>query len=297
MTAPASADDLGAFILEGQADLLLAALDKQPDKAAAQRKAVGNRLANWFYQLTVSLQPDLVIEVGAHAADYSKASKQALPGSRVVAFEAHPEVHAKFAGEAAAAGVEFMPLCVADRDGMATFKVPMKATPTALKERRLTGSLLTDVDADRVSQYEVRSVRLDDYLGNAARLSNTLWIDVEGAIGPVLDGADVTLKHCLALLVEVESSPRWMGQITDREVAGRLASYGLTPVLRDIQRNRGGAEWQYNVAYIRSDLLRQGRSGSAGALSPRRQRDDDKAHYQYDPQRGGEAKTVGDEAE
>ena len=45
------------------------------------------------------------------------------------------------------------------------------------------------------------------------------------------------------LYLEVESEPRWEGQMIDAEVISHLASYGLKPVVRDVQQE---AWRQYN---------------------------------------------------
>ena len=93
----------------------------------------------------------------------------------------------------------------------------------------------------------MNAITLDGFLGDAADSNNAMWIDVEGALAYVLNGAKRTLRNCQALYLEAESEPRWEGQMIDAEVISHLANYGLKPVVRDIQREWG----QYNVVLMR----------------------------------------------
>jgi hypothetical protein len=80
---------------------------------------------------------------------------------------------------------------------------------------------------------------------------NAMWVDVEGAIGIVLQGASESLDHCQVLYAEIEQTARWQGQLLDIEVVQLLLTHGLVPLARDVQR-RG---WQYNCIFIRPSLL------------------------------------------
>ena len=93
----------------------------------------------------------------------------------------------------------------------------------------------------------MNAITLDGFLGDAADSDNAMWIDVEGALANVLNGAKRTLRNCQALYLEAKSEPRWEGQMIDAEVISHLANYGLKPVVRDIQREWG----QYNVVLMR----------------------------------------------
>ena len=93
----------------------------------------------------------------------------------------------------------------------------------------------------------MRAVTLDGFLGDVSNLANAMWIDVEGALALVFDGAGRTLRNCQALYVEMESSARWEGQMIDTDVVSSLSAYGLKPVLRDIQKTC----LQYNAIFVR----------------------------------------------
>src|SRR5262245_44024048 len=232
-----------AFWLRAQCDLLHAPLDHVPENARKQRQAITHRLANIFCDLVCRLGPPIVLEIGAHEGTFAKTIKQLQPGSRVIAFEAHPHVYAAHAAEAAEAGVEYVESCVADRDGESTIKVQLAKNGL---EQLGKGSILGRRKGTRV-EYSVQSVTLDGFLVNDADLPNAMWIDVEGALASVLAGAERTLRSCQAVLVELEAIENWQGQMVDLDAMSYLASRGLKPMLRDIQKEG----WQYNAIFVR----------------------------------------------
>ena len=211
-------------------------------KTIKQRQAVGRRLKKTFVDLVNRLNVPLVLEIGAHAGSFSKTIKKSRPETRVVAFEAHPHVYARHAAAMERAGVEYLNLCIAEREGDTMLKVPKKDGAEALN----MGSLLRHKRLTEWSEYPVRAVALDGFLGDAAQLSNVLWIDVEGALAQVFAGAERTLRNCQAIYVEMEAVARWEGQWIDTDVVSHLANYGLKPVLRDIQKRRF-----YNAIFTR----------------------------------------------
>ncbi len=247
--------NLADFLLSAQADLLVSSLVDDSTAAERQREVIGKRLADQFARLTAALEPEIVLEIGAHEADYAMSVKKSLPNARVVAFEAHPRVHYWHCDKVVATGVEYLPYCISAESGKTTLRVPMRPDPANPGEKVSMGSLLVDSNAREFTNYEVEAYRLDDFLGAETARRNVIWIDVEGAIGSVFDGADAALRSCVALYAEVETHPRWNGQITDVQVRERLTTYGLVPVLRDIQRFLYKKEWQYNVVYVRRELL------------------------------------------
>lgn len=239
------------FCLESQAKLLLASLCAEPERDKAQRGAITAALSEQFVDLVVMLKPDLVLEIGAHEASFSSRVANALPASRVIAFEAHPHVYDKHKARVLADKVDYRHACVSDGPGTVTLKVPLKQS----NEKRTMGSLLIDTRAKGFVDYQVPGDTLDAHLGAEAQRTNVMWIDVEGAIGQVLSGAAQAIDNCQALYAEVEVEPRWKGQMVEKDVTRILTERGMTPVLRDIQRQVEGREWQHNVLYVRNSLL------------------------------------------
>ena len=255
--------DIHEFILETQAAMLRAATADGAETQAARREAATAAFTAAVVDLTEALKPAVVAEVGAHEAAFSRALARRLPDARVIAFEAHPRVHAKWSAACAGAGVDYRNACVSDANGTASFKAPLRGDGS---ERLFMGSLLEDSQSEGFREYQVETVTLDGALGADAGRPNVLWIDVEGAAGQVLAGARATLKASLAVYVEVETRARWRGQVQAPELTAVLSDCGLRPVLRDIQRAAGEREWQYNVLFLRDELLVGPRPSRLGRL-------------------------------
>lgn len=238
--------DYSSYLLKMQEHLLFNALPSDLEKHAAARKKISDDLANTVAKLVVHLRPSVVLEIGAHEATFACAMKAALPKSRVVAFEANPEIHGKVEARARAAGVEYLHRCIADENKAYELSVPGEDRPYlamgSLLEYKKQGSFIT---------YTVEGVTLDSFLGDVSA-TNVMWIDVEGAIGMVLAAARNSLAQCQLLFAELEASERWEGQMLDMEVIRRLAEFDLFPVMRDIQRHK----WQHNVLFVRGSALR-----------------------------------------
>ena len=230
-------------ILRAQSELLEASLSEIPDEERKQRRGITRRLSQVFFELVNRLAPPLVLEIGAHEGTFSATMKNSRPKSRVIAFEANPLIYERYAPAMKQAGVEYLQLCVADRVGEMTLKVPAHHG----REKHGKGSILTHKKAADFVDYRVGAVTLDGFLGDAADSPSAMWVDVEGALAHILAGAERTLRNCVAIHLEMETMALWEGQIIDTDVVSRLEVCGLTPVLRDIQHPR-----QYNAIFLRS---------------------------------------------
>lgn len=244
---PLSASEVARTALAVQGRLLEAMVEAQ--SPGGLRKALTTALDHEVVDAVKAIAPPLVIELGAHEAWFSSTIKTALPDVRALAFEANPDVYARYRRPAAAAGVEYVNTAVSDRAGTTTLTIPRK--PDASLRQRM-GSLLRRQDSPAEQTVAVATVRLDDYLGDDADRASALWIDVEGAIGMVLRGAERTLARCELVYAELEPCQVWQGQMIDTEVFDFLARFGLVPVLRDVQRKRRG----YNALFVRADRLK-----------------------------------------
>jgi FkbM family methyltransferase len=234
-------------VLRAQSELLEASLNEIPNDASKQRKAISRCLNQIFVDLVTRLNPPLVLEIGAHEGNFAKKIKSSLPGSRVVAFEAHPLIYDRYAPAMQEAGVEYLQFCIAEREG----EMVLVAPKWDGREGRGMGSLLRYRSAAESTEYPVRAVTLDGFIGDPTGLPNVMWIDVEGALAQVFAGAERTLRNCQALYLEMEAVARWEGQMIDADVVSHLANYGLEPALRDVQRQH----WQYNAIFVREGVL------------------------------------------
>lgn len=248
-------NDLSRIMMAAQRTALEDLLPSDPERAVKTRRRITRSLSDRVQAMVQALAPSVIAEIGAHEASFSKAMKAGCPQARVIAMEANPQVHSAFAADLEAAGVEYWNGCVSSGAGTRTFTVPVRADGS---HRITMGSLLSDRQAVGEHSYEVHSERLDDLVGD---IDNALWIDVEGGVAEVFKGGEATLARSRLVYVEVETRQRWKEQWTDRQVIDYLREFDLHGVARDIQQS-----WQYNLLFLRGDVLGDERILSAGGL-------------------------------
>ena len=209
-------------------------------------------VANYFHELIALTKPALFIEAGAYRAEASRRVKHDHPSARVVAFEANPYNHQRYADKLgfAAAGVDYLNLAVTDAAGPATFHLRSREDGEQLRKVTGNSSLLRRQDSD--TEYEdltVEGVTLDGFFGSAAEEPVCLWIDVEGASGHVLRGATKLLRRTELVLIEVEEKLMWEGQWRSIDVIEFFLDAGFVPLTRDAEYNQ-----QYNIIFVREDV-------------------------------------------
>jgi FkbM family methyltransferase len=156
------------------------------DEAADRDRSV-TELVRTFSNLQQVIKPTTFIEVGAFEAEFSRAMKAHGPDARVVAFEAHPDNHARFSAQHRFhdAGIEYLNRVVSDRVGIETFKAlrPGAGEPHEISKR---GSLAARTSSDvSYDEHSVQSVTLREIIHPGETVS--LWIDVEGAQEKIID--------------------------------------------------------------------------------------------------------------
>lgn len=214
-------------------------------------RQVERRMVRYLHQVCRWVDPTLVLEIGAHEASFSQWAADEFPEVPVVAFEANPHVHAKYADRLGATRVDYRHQAVGPVTGDITLNVPIQVRGKAKKLASAMASLGQHTGADESMEVTVPCIRLDDEfrLGSEDRV--IAWVDVEGANGLVLESGPDLLSHLHVLHVEVETETTWEGQWLDVDVAIHLKRHGLVPVARDIQKKGH----QHNVVYVRAEML------------------------------------------
>jgi FkbM family methyltransferase len=210
-----------------------------------------------FLEQVVLLRPRVFVEGGAHEAETSLAVAAAVPDCAVVAFEANPYVHRKFAAgtDFAANRVDYRLQALSNLPGEVTFLVITDSA--SLVDDRVEGynSLLPRTGRDWLGDVEYEEVTVAattlDHEFADHRGPFALWLDVEGATEQVLTGGREFLGRCDLLKVEVEEKPFWQGQWLAEDVVADLREHGLEPIARDTQ-----TENQYNVVFASKRLLK-----------------------------------------
>lgn len=110
------------FMMKLQESVLNEQLPKGSDARRRFRQITVRSLSDVVSSLVTYLEPAIVLEIGAHAAEFSRSVKGALPNSRVVAFEANPNVYDHHHDDVMSTGVEYVEKCIADENKNYTFK-------------------------------------------------------------------------------------------------------------------------------------------------------------------------------
>lgn len=219
----------------------------------AERRRSNKELVDFFYLLQQRLRPAIIFEIGAFGAEFSVEMKR--QGFDAIAFEANPYNVRHFldSGSLTGTGVEYLHMAVGKSTGTIEFKIQRKVGGFDVNPVRQTASTLARTrDNVEYETVEVPCVSLDDFRTQRDMEGNTFsaWIDVEGAAGDVLLGAQASLRSCLTLLIEVEQHKFWKDQWMVWEVMDHLMSSGFLPVARDFEYRH-----QYNLVFIRRELL------------------------------------------
>ena len=216
-------------------------------------QVIDRRVRRFFNDICRSVDPTLVLELGAHEGRFSRWAKEHFPAARCLALEANPYVHAKFEAELSALGVEYLHRAAAAENGTVTINIPTQVwSRTKAPEDSKMASLAVHTGASELTSVEVEAVRVDDLVAVGDEERIVCWIDVEGASEQVLTGAEHVLARADAVYIEVESEEVWPGQWLDEDVARFFRGIGLTPAMRDIQRKH-----QYNVVFLGQRLASQ----------------------------------------
>jgi FkbM family methyltransferase len=221
-----------------------------------------------FVSLIRKWQCDLVLDIGSRDGKQSLLFKDALPGARVVAFEANPRNFQKMSRDPSLRGrISILPYAVSDADGKAPFHIAeadYEGVETAENNLGIS-SLLVHPGVKVAGSVDVETVRLDSFLRKAEYEpfeSIALWIDVESAEYWVLEGMRAVADRVRIINVETAKSPMRIGQRTYDEVSQLLKSLGFAEIGSGINEH---VIWG-DVVFVQNRLLAEVRSAQLKAL-------------------------------
>lgn len=215
------------------------ALDLNPDDQRLRRNlefyriALGTELSiprngflqQKFFEMQLQENPDYVIEVGAHAAEFSITMANHL-GVKSTAFEANVEVFKNFKDAIDSELVSYVNFAVSHKSELVTLKVhrnPLDGN-NSIKHR---------IDSQIIEEYTVQAYSLDEYFKEFGFVSAALWIDAEGCNREVLIGAKETLKRCRTVFIETEDVAFWDDQWLTSDVESFLNSSGFEKIAEE----------------------------------------------------------------
>lgn len=215
------------------------------------RKQSARALVDLFFGIVRILQPHTFIEAGAKTGETSLRARSLCPGARVVAFEANPYNHSRYAEQFRheEKSVEYVHAALAAEPGQITFNIIAKRDGAEVTPYTGQNSILERASAG--VEYEavtVPATSLDSYFVDAGRIA--MWVDVEGASKQVLAGGQQVLACTDVILIELEDEPKWKEQWSSTEALLHLYGHGLTPVARDFEYRT-----QHNVLLLSDRAL------------------------------------------
>lgn len=201
------------------------------------------------YLFTLARDAAVFVEVGAYHAEASVRVAAECPDSVVLALEANPYTFAHLA-PSMPERVTYLNVAASDTDGPIAFHIMSIVNGAHLAQ--IAGNNSLRQREQQRTEYEspiVDGRRIDSLLDEhgLVGLPCVMWVDVEGAQDIVLRGATRTLTDCIALMVEVEDTPVWSGQVLTDEVDALLVAAGMTCVARDREFPE-----QHNRVYVRA---------------------------------------------
>lgn len=209
-----------------------------------------------FLKCCLDLPIDIVLEIGAHEAEFSRAYRQNNKQVRIFAFEANPFVYQFFLKRFnfADMDISYQNRAVSDNGGKLKFNAPYHAANGAMGAPKGIGSILPMIDSSEPYKVvEVEAITIDAiHALNRTRGLTAMHIDVEGAARQVLSGGrEVFSSEKIAIInMEMNSQEIWKGQWLDIEIYEFLANRNFELAFSNFE-----ADKKWDACFIRRDLL------------------------------------------
>jgi FkbM family methyltransferase len=170
-----------------------------------------------------------VIDIGAHAGEFSSAIRTILPNARIYAFEPQPDCYDRLRDKLGRYGsFQAFQVALGERSGQVKFwRSSFSKSSSVLEMARLHQEVFPW--SARTVPVSVQLEMLDHYLDRIELTPKVLVkIDVQGYEDRVLQGGMRLLKRVDYLLVEVSFRPLYEGQAHFKEVYDFLVQSGLS---------------------------------------------------------------------
>lgn len=192
---------------------------------------------NLFHYFIKKVKPSFIFDIGSRDGNEAGIFRNLCKNSSIVAFEADPELCKSIKLRHPSIQVEN--LAVSDKKSTAKFYIT--------DDVNSCGSLLKNRETEHKREFEVGTIRLDEYIKNVSNAeTGALWIDTEGCSFEVLDGARSMIDRIAFIHAEVETIPLWSGQRTLSEVDSLMSEYGFKRVLLNLTEEVS----QGNAVYV-----------------------------------------------
>jgi FkbM family methyltransferase len=164
-------------------------------------RLVDDEVLNLFIKIQDQINPDISIEVGAFAAEFSLEMLKF--DIDIYAFEASPYVYDKYKDKLDK--INYINKAVSNKNEVIKFEIveggdPSYSTSNSIKNRN---------EARSYYYIDVDSISINQYFINNNFKKGALWVDAEGASEEVLTGANNKLKDFASIYIELEGQEYW----------------------------------------------------------------------------------------
>lgn len=184
---------------------------------------------------------DCLLDIGSCDGYESYLFRQILPGAKVIAFEANPNLYKKMVANPSLINskIEILPYAISNKSGTAHFHVPDLNYDDKDVKNPGTGSLLVHEGLKVREAVEVPTRRVDEFLlsQHPGVRKIALWIDAEGVEFEVLEGISGIKDRVVAVHVETARTSMRVGQKVYADLEVLMKSLGFIPVGNNIPEN------------------------------------------------------------
>ena len=199
--------------------------------------------------------PATVLDVGANKGQFSRAAATAFPGARIIAFEPLESVAAEWRRHLAdVAQAEIHVCALGAEDGTVSFHPHEYSLSSSVLPLAEGAGAEGGGGAGELAAVEVPVRRLDDVVTlDDLRAPLLAKLDVQGYELEVLRGAEATLGHVDALVVELAFERHYAGQPLFTEVLAHLGERGFAlDVPIDVRRDESGTVVEMDGLFLPS---------------------------------------------
>ena len=217
-------------------------------------------LVESFFNILVAHPCNVLLELGAHRAMTSRTFRRERPDRTAVAIEANPFNYESFRESVEKNGTIYKNLAVTDKTGPVEMILSDGEMDRKRGHTKTSNSILKNTSFNATKKITVPGMTFDDLVTDLVKNDEipaldqqrpSLWIDVEGALSMLLDGAQKKLPECLMVLAEVEKEILFEGQATLEKTMQQFSDLGYFPFLKDCEYHPK----QFNIIFLNSNFF------------------------------------------
>jgi FkbM family methyltransferase len=211
------------------------------------------QLSSLFQDITSLLRIEMLVELGAHAAEASSRFMHSSHAKNALAFEANPYTFEKFHLEFRGSKLEYKNMAVASKCGQERIQIPnFQKNQTPGNASILSRKGVNTSDSALVEAHTLDCLGFKERGIEFPKFSKALWIDCEGAGGQILESGENMLnaQSTKMVFVELEEIEFWENQILAADVFQYLGECGFSAVARDFTPRP-----QYNVLFVKNEII------------------------------------------